>query len=619
MCGIIGYYGNKETKTILYDGLEKLEYRGYDSAGVAIRDKGEFRVIRSLGKLNRLKEKLSIENFDGPIGIGHTRWATHGVPSETNAHPHQVGKITIVHNGIIENYQEIRSELLKQGAKILSDTDTELIAHLISVEVEKEGDLKNAINNIIPKLQGAYSILALSIDEPDSMVAFKNGPPMVLGLGAKEIFVASDAQAVIKHTNKVIFLDDLEVIKIDKDQYQIFSANGFPIEKAVTTLNLSPEAIEKQGYKHFMKKEIYEQPRVVANAMRDHIDLESLSVQLDILTNDSDKAMPAADAKADFSKFERIFIVACGTSYYAGLYGEYLIESMARIAVEVEFASEFRYRNPVIPPNSLVIVISQSGETADTLACLRMAKENGAKVLSICNVEKSSIDREAYYRLFMRADVEIGVASTKALTTSMTVLNLFAIYLGKITGQMNTEQEKHLIRSLQALPSELEKVLAYDSFFEEAAKTLKDFRGFLYLGRGVSFPVAMEGALKLKELAYMHAEGYAAGEMKHGPIALIDERMVVVVVAPSDDVYEKTLSNLEEVRARGGHIISIGSLKNDRLKDLSRHYLSIPKSTWNLNPILSVIPLQLMAYHLADQLGLDVDQPRNLAKSVTVE
>tara|TARA_B100001248_G_C27399676_1_gene469092 strand:+ start:1249 stop:3105 length:1857 start_codon:yes stop_codon:yes gene_type:complete len=618
MCGIIGYYGNKVVKDVLFDGLKKLEYRGYDSAGVAIYDKDQYRVIRARGKLNHLKERLDGENFSGKIGIGHTRWATHGIPSETNAHPHQVGKISLVHNGIIENYQEIKETLVRGGAKISSETDSELIAHLISQEVEQGHDLKKAVDQIIPKLEGAYSIVATSLDEPDTMIAFKNGPPMVLGLGKEEIFVASDAQAIIHHTNKVIFLEDLEVVKIQGTNYEIFSANGFPIEKNIHTLNMSPEAIEKQGYKHFMKKEIYEQPRVVANAMRDHIDLETLKVALEVL-NSEDQIIAAEDLKEDLAKVQRIFIVACGTSYYAGLYGEYLIENMARIPVEVEFASEFRYRHPVIPENSLVLVISQSGETADTLASLRMAKEQGAKILSICNVDKSSIDREAYYRLFMRADVEIGVASTKALTTTMTVLNLFAIYLGTSREQINSEQEKHLVRSLQALPSEMEKVLAYDSFFEDAAKSLKDFRGFLYLGRGANYPVAMEGALKLKELAYMHAEGYAAGEMKHGPIALIDDRMVVVVVAPSDSVYEKTLSNLEEVRARGGHIIAIGTEKNEKLKNLSKHYLAIPKSTWNLNPILSVIPLQLMAYHLADNLGLDVDQPRNLAKSVTVE
>ncbi|MCB0348419.1 MAG: glutamine--fructose-6-phosphate transaminase (isomerizing) [Bdellovibrionales bacterium] len=620
MCGIIGYYGSRDPKQVIYDGLKKLEYRGYDSAGIAILDNGKLKRVRSAGKLIHLKEKLDNEKFTGNIGIGHTRWATHGVPNESNAHPHAVGKISLVHNGIIENYQEIKEYLLKEGAKITSDTDSELVAHLISREIEKGSTLKEALSTVIPKLEGAYSIAALSENEPDTLVAVKNGPPLVLGLGKDECFVASDAQAIITYTNKVIFIDDHEIVVAKKDKYQIYDMKGSAISKKITELDMSPDAIEKQGYPHFMKKEIYEQPRVVAAAMSPHIDVANLKISLQVVSSDSNgEALKQDELYSQLKHFERVFIVACGTSFYAGLTGEYILEAMAGIPVEVEFASEFRYRKPVIPKNSLVIVISQSGETADTLASLRMAKEKGAKTLSICNAKNSSIDREAFFKMYMKADAEIGVASTKALTATLALLNLLGVYLGRVNETLTRDEEKSYLRSLQALPSEIEKVLAYDSFFDEAALTLKDYKGFLYMGRGVNYPMAMEGALKLKELAYMHAEGYAAGEMKHGPIALIDDRMAVVVVAPTDDVYEKTVSNLEEVRARGGQIIAIGTGHNERLKSLAKHYLSLPKTSWNLNPVLSVIPLQLMAYHVADRLGFDVDQPRNLAKSVTVE
>ncbi len=607
MCGIIGYFGKQNPKDVIFTGLKKLEYRGYDSAGVAILDRGKFRRLRAEGKLVNLQSKLKDEKFDGSIGIGHTRWATHGIPSERNAHPHNVGQTTIVHNGIIENYQEIRDALLKLGANIDSDTDSELIAHLVEEKMQTAKDLKIAVDEVIPHLRGAYSIVAVNEKEPENMVAFKNGPPLILGLGQNEVIVASDLQAILPYTNRVVFLEDLQVAYIRKNEVDVFSANGFPIEPEIQELDDSHESAEKHGFPHFMLKEIYEQPRVVAAAMDPHIDLEKLTISL--------KGFQEQELK----NYERLFFIACGTSYYAALYGEYLIEKFAKLPVEVEFASEFRYREPVMPKNSLVIVISQSGETADTLAGLRLAKEQGADVLSICNVKNSSIDREAKYKLYMNADAEIGVASTKALTATMTILNLFALKLGRLRDKLSEAEEKDYLRSLQAMPSQIEKVLAYDKYFSQAADTLKEYRGFLYIGRGVSFPMALEGALKLKELAYMHAEGYAAGEMKHGPIALVDERMAIVVVAPEDDVYEKTLSNLEEVRARGGQIISIGTGKNEKLEKLSQHYLSLPKSSWNLNPILTVVPLQLMAYHVADSLGFDVDQPRNLAKSVTVE
>ena len=617
MCGIIGYYGDKSPKDVIVDGLKRLEYRGYDSAGVAILDKGEFKRLRAEGKLVNLENKLEGENFDGKIGIGHTRWATHGVPSERNAHPHKVSGVSIVHNGIIENYQEIKETLLKEGAQISSETDSELIAHLIAKAVEETKDLEKAVLQVLPKLKGAFSIVALSEDEPNKMLAFKDGPPLVLGVGEKEMIVASDIQAIISHTKDIVFLDDKEVVVVDGSDYKILDSKGNKLTKKLETIDWNPEAAEKQGFPTFMLKEIFEQPRAIAQALEPHIDLETESIQLTGL--DGVEKSDSSEKLKELAKIERIFVVACGTSFYAGMVGEYLIERMTRIPVEMEFASEFRYREPVLPPNSLVLVISQSGETADTLASLRMAKAQGAAIMSICNVRSSSIDREADFHLYMRADAEIGVASTKALTCTISVLNVLAAQIAKLHNKLETEDEKSLVRKLQQLPAEMEKVLAYDKFFAEAASTLKRYRGFLYLGRGVNYPIALEGALKLKELAYMHAEGYAAGEMKHGPIALIDQDMAVVVVAPSDDVYEKTISNLEEVRARGGQVISIGSGNNQTLKDLSLHYLSIPEGDWRTNSILSVVPLQLLSYHVADSLGLDVDQPRNLAKSVTVE
>lgn len=619
MCGIIGYYGNKQPKDVIISGLKSLEYRGYDSSGIAVYDKKQIKRIRAEGKLSNLVNKLEGQSFDGKLGIGHTRWATHGVPSERNAHPHSYGGITLVHNGIIENYMEIKAKLLANNAKIESDTDSELVAHLIDAEVKLTKDLRLAVQNVIETLHGAYVLVVVWDQSPDEMVAVKNGPPLVVGVGTDEIIVASDVQAVLPYTKNVIFLEDGEMIASKLSNYEVYSANGFPIKKEINVIDWNPEAAAKSGYAHFMLKEIYEQPRVVASAMEPHIDLASKQVFLKNLGLTGSDAEQKEKALQMFAGFERVFVIACGTSYYAGLFGEYVIENLARVPVEVELASEFRYRNPIIPKNSLAIVISQSGETADTLAALRLAKESGAKILDICNVHNSSIDRASDIHMYMRADVEIGVASTKAFTASMAILNLIAVFFAKAKKVLKADEEFKIVDNLLALPSQMEKVLAYDKYFNEAADGLKQSKGFLYIGRGASYPIALEGALKLKELAYMHAEGYAAGEMKHGPIALIDNRMMVVVVAPKDDVYEKTISNLEEVRARGGKVISISSGKNAMLEDISEHYLAIPECAWYVSPLLSVIPLQLMSYHVADKLGLDVDQPRNLAKSVTVE
>ncbi|MGE3974312.1 MAG: glutamine--fructose-6-phosphate transaminase (isomerizing) [Bdellovibrionales bacterium] len=616
MCGIVGYYGLKSPKDVIIDGLKQLEYRGYDSAGVAILDHGHFKRVRAPGKLINLEKKLEHETFDGALGIGHTRWATHGGPTESNAHPHTVDGVSIVHNGIIENYQEIKAELRTQGAKIVSETDTELVAHLLSRAVKKNGgDLLKAAKEVIPGLTGAFSILAVSEQNPTQMVAFKNGPPLVVGVGKNEVVVASDVQAIIAHTNRIAYLEDEEIAFVDGINCQFFSLSGEVLKKELVTVEWNQEKAEKAGYPHFMLKEIFEQPRAVAAAIEPHIRLQDLHIDLAGVEFGASKK----SAAEVFQNVERIFIVACGTSYYAGMVGEYLLESMAGISVEVDIASEFRYREPVLPPNSLVMVISQSGETADTLAALRLAKKQGALTFCICNVPHSSIDRESDARLYMRSGVEVGVASTKAFVSTLSLLNVLAIYVGCLKKKITSENEKKAVRSLLDTPSHMEHVLAYDKFFKNAAQTLKNAKGFLYMGRGVSYPIALEGALKLKELAYMHAEGYAAGEMKHGPIALIDPRMIAVVVAPKDHVYEKTVSNLEEVRARGAQIISISTGNNEKLESLSQHYLSLPEGEWNLNPLLSVIPLQLLSYHVAEALGYDVDQPRNLAKSVTVE
>lgn len=628
MCGIVGYFGPREPKDIIVGGLKRLEYRGYDSAGVAILHDGKFKLVRASGKLVELQKRLEAEPFNGHLGIGHTRWATHGVPSERNAHPHKVEGVSLVHNGIIENYAHIKERLAEDGVKFSSDTDSELVAHLIARKVKETHDLFAAVQLVLPELTGAYSILVVWEGQPDVMVAFKNGPPLVVGIGEKETVIASDVQAIIAHTNKVIYLEDLEIVRVQSGGIQVYSAVGFPISKEVHTVEWNAEQVEKKGFKHFMLKEIHEQPRAVANAIAPHIDLATKTTRLYKVgfggtpvehLEKIDAAADAIETARQLKKIERIFVIACGTSNYAGLVGEYLLEKIAKIPVECDIASEFRYRDPVIPPNSLVITISQSGETADTLAALRLAKQAKALTLSICNVRLSTIDREAHGHLYMNSGIEIGVASTKAFVSTLAVLNIFAVHLARVREVITLEQEKAFVEDLLGTPSQMEAVLSYDKFFAEVAEKLKAFRGLLYMGRGVSFPLALEGALKLKELAYMHAEGYASGEMKHGPLALIDERMLIVMVAPKDQHYEKTVSNLEEARARGGKIISIGTGDDHALKGISDYYLSLPVAEWTINPILEAIPLQLLAYHVADAMGHDVDQPRNLAKSVTVE
>ncbi len=608
MCGIVGYYGPQNPKDVIVNGLKSLEYRGYDSAGVAILHQGEFKRIRAEGKLSVLQAKLENEKFDGHLGIGHTRWATHGAPVERNAHPHTVGTVSIVHNGIIENYMELREEL-GQGTKFESETDSELVAHLISHEIEKGTGLLEAVLKILPRLRGAYSILAVSKNFPDEMVAFKNGPPLIVGAAQGAVIIASDIQAIRPYTAKVIYLEDFEVVHVKGESFQFYDDAGKSIQKNVVTVDWTEERAQKSGFAHFMLKEIFEQPQAVARAVAPHVNLVDHTVKVDCAGWSVDK----------WASVERVFIIGCGTSNYAGMVGKYLIEELAQVPVETDIASEFRYREPIVPPNSIALFISQSGETADTLAAVRMLKQKGVPCLSICNVKNATIDRETDGHLYMNSGVEVGVASTKAFTCTLAVINLVALQLAKSKKVLAQAAEQRYVRALLAAPAQMETVLTYDKFFAAAADTLKNYKGFLYMARGVNFPVALEGALKMKELAYVHAEGYAAGEMKHGPLALIDSRMAIVMLAPSDRLYEKTLSNLEEAKARGGEVIAVGTTGNERLRGLSKHYLTLPAAEWTINPILQTLPLQLLAYHVACALGNDVDQPRNLAKSVTVE
>lgn len=611
MCGIVGYLGPQDPKNIIIHGLKKLEYRGYDSAGVAILHQGKMKRIRAQGKLKNLEEKLANEKFEGHLGIGHTRWATHGAPVEKNAHPHQAGSISLVHNGIIENYMEIREELRAKGVQLQSDTDSELVAHLISFEVDKKGlALEAAVFKVLPQLRGAFSILVISEKEPDVMICFKDGPPLVLGVGENQNFIASDVQALLEYTRRFVILDDRQVAVVKTKSIELYDSHGRSLPYKETQYDWTPESADKLLYPHYMLKEVYEQPRAFAQALESFLSPEKDSLKLpDGILEDKEVVKSA----------RKLFIVACGTSYYAGMLSKYYFEQLAQLSVEVDVASEFRYRQPVIQKGDLLLTISQSGETADTLAALRLAKEKGARIISLCNVKNSSIDREAEGHLYMNAGPEIGVASTKAFTSSLAVLSCLALRWGQIRNHVTADDVKKHLEALVAVPSQMEVVLAYDKYFDEASEKLKDYRGFLYMGRGVNYPIALEGALKLKELAYFHAEGYAAGEMKHGPLALIDKNMAIVMIAPSDSLYEKTLSNLEEAKARGGQIIALGTADNQRLRSLSEYYLSIPQGSWMTNPILAVIPLQLMSYHLACHLGFDVDQPRNLAKSVTVE
>jgi len=609
MCGIVGYVGNKNATNILLDGLKRLEYRGYDSAGVAVLQKGEVAIIRSEGKLHALEEKLDFHPLKGFIGIGHTRWATHGRPSEMNAHPHRAGPVVLVHNGIIENHQKLRTALLKKGHTLKSETDTEIVAHLIQQHIYNGLSMQKSFQKALSEIEGSYALVVMNQNEPDRLYIARNGSPLVVGLGQKENFVASDIAALISYTRKVLFLEDKDAGVLTQEGLKLWDEKGKMVQRPIKEITWNRTMAEKGGFKHFMLKEIFEQPRVIADTILGRISKKRQKVLLE----DIDKIF------GQKNPYNKIYIIACGTSYHAGLVGKYLIEEMARLPIVVDLASEFRYRHPLIDKKTLVIGISQSGETADTLAALKDAKRMGAKILSICNVVDSSIPRLSDVTLYTRAGPEIGVASTKAFTTQIVVLLLLALSLGQWTKKLSPKDFSEALSELLHLPDRMEKVLKSTQSLVSIAERYKNQTSFLYLGRGINFPIALEGALKLKEISYIHAEGYAAGEMKHGPIALIDEGMPVVVVIPQDSTYEKILSNIEEVRARGGHVIALGNLGDKILPTKSQDIIWVPKAPWYITPLLMTIPLQLLAYDVADKKGTDVDQPRNLAKSVTVE
>ncbi len=609
MCGIVGYIGQQDATPIIFHGLEKLEYRGYDSAGIATIADGCISVRRSEGKLRNLAQVLHDIPLHGAIGIGHTRWATHGRPSERNAHPHQAGGIVVVHNGIIENYLPLKKQLQEAGHVFASDTDTEVIAHLIDARMQTTSCFEQAVRVALAELHGAFAVCVLCHDKPDTLIAAKVGSPMVVGIGDGEFFVASDIPAILAYTREMVFMDDGDMAVFEREKVAFSRISGEPIEKVAKHISWSPLMAEKGGYKHFMLKEIHEQPRAVRDTIAGRLLEEQADVYLDGLLL----------APKEVQALSRIVIVACGTSWHAGLVGKFYLEQYCRLPVEVDIASEFRYRKPVINETTLVLVISQSGETADTLAALREAKALGAHTAAICNVLDSSIAREAGNVVYTHAGPEIGVASTKAFVTQLTALYLVTIKLSRLMGRLSPERAMEMIAALKKLPELLEQTLHLDGKTEQIARQYMQARDFLYLGRGKNFPIALEGALKLKEISYIHAEGYPAGEMKHGPIALIDEDVPVVVLAPHNDTYEKTLSNMEEVIARSGRVIAIGSDGDEGLLAKAETTLLVPALSDDLDPILLSVPLQLLAYHIAVLKGTDVDQPRNLAKSVTVE
>ncbi len=619
MCGIVGYVGNKQVVPVIIDGLRKLEYRGYDSAGIAVVDEHHcLDIRRAEGKLRNLEEALRLKPLDGTYGIGHTRWATHGRPTEENAHPHRdcTGRVVVVHNGIIENYLQLKERLRGSDHRFVTETDTEVIAHLIEEYLRTETSFEVAVRQAIRDLRGIFALAIISVDEPDTIIAVRQGPPVVIGLGDGEYFVASDIPPILQHTRDVFFLGDGEIAVLTKDAVRVTDFEGNIREPQQQRITWDPIMAEKGGFKHFMLKEIYEQPRAVRDTVQGRISLDTGRVYLDEMNI----------TEAEFRACDRVMIAACGTSWHAGLAGKYMIEQLARVPVEVDYASEFRYRDPVIDEKTLLIVISQSGETADTIAALREAKERGAKVLAICNVYGSMITRESDGTILTHAGPEIGVASTKAFTAQMIALYLFALYFGQLRGTLSADEAKHHAQELAELPVKIEHLLSESDELEELAKEFHRSQDFLYLGRGINFTVALEGALKLKEISYIHAEGYPAGEMKHGPNALIDERLPVVVIntreagnKASELRYEKTHSNIVEVKAREGVVISVLTEGDELSAKVSDRTISVPPSSDLLAPILSIIPLQLLAYHIAVRRGCDVDQPRNLAKSVTVE
>lgn len=614
MCGIVGYIGNKEAYPILIKGLKRLEYRGYDSAGVALIGEQGMHVHKKKGKVADLEQHIGLELVNGNMGIGHTRWATHGQPSDINSHPHMSGngRLALIHNGIIENYDSLKKELEKRGHKFQSETDTEVLIHLIEEIQEKAGlSLNEAVRQALLEVVGAYAIVILDQENPSQLIAAKKSSPLVVGLGEEgEFFIASDATPIVEYTRNVVYLEDGEIAILHRENgMKLINIKNETKTPYVQELELSLEALEKGGYEHFMLKEIFEQPRSVHDSMRGRLNSGKGIISLGGIKDYENKILEA----------KRIIIVACGTSWHAGLVGEYIFEDLARIPVEVEYASEFRYRNPIIDESDVVIAISQSGETADTLAALELAKSKGATILGICNVVGSTISRVTHGGTYTHAGPEIGVASTKAFTAQVTVLALMALRIGHKKGQLEESRFRRIISELDQIPAKIEKVLSKNDKIKDISWQYKDSTNALYLGRGYNFPVALEGALKLKEISYIHAEGYPAAEMKHGPIALIDEEMPVFVIATKDASYEKVVSNIQEVKARKGKIIAIVTEGDTTVKQMADHYIEIPDTEDCLVPLLSTIPLQLISYHVAVMRNCNVDQPRNLAKSVTVE
>jgi len=614
MCGIIGYIGSKPVVPVLLDGLRRMEYRGYDSAGVALVGEHGIELRRSAGKLSNLEQTIRTEPVDGLYGVGHTRWATHGRPTEENAHPHRdcTGRIVVVHNGIIENYLELKAELQRQGHDFKTETDTEIVAHLVEREMKTDG-LENAVRRALKLMRGMFALVLVSAEDPEKIVAVRNGPPIVVGLGKDEFFVASDIPAILSHTRDVVFLGDEEMAVITRSGVDFTDYDGRAVSKTTQRVMWDPIAAEKGGHKHFMLKEIYEQPSAARDTILGRVSLDRGRIFLADLNIPDEK----------FRSLQKVTLIACGTSWHAGLVGKYLIEALAQVPVEVDYGSEYRYRDPIVSGNELAIVITQSGETADTLAALRESKRKGASSIAICNVVGSMATREADGTVYTHAGPEIGVASTKAFTSQLVALQLLALHMAQVRGTLSTSQVRTHIEKLLQLPQIVEQALKASAATERIAEKFYNRTDFLFLGRGINYPIALEGALKLKEISYIHAEGYPAGEMKHGPIALIDEKMPVVAIAPDDHVFEKIVGNVQEAKARGGAVIAITSEGDTRMAailDPQRDVLlAMPRTDAMLTPIVMTIPLQLLAYHIAVRRGCDVDQPRNLAKSVTVE
>jgi glucosamine--fructose-6-phosphate aminotransferase (isomerizing) len=611
MCGIVGYVGDKEAAPILVAGLKRLEYRGYDSAGVALVHDGALTVVRATGKLRNLEGKVAVEVPKGTLGIGHTRWATHGRPSDENAHPHTFEGVSVVHNGIIENHLELKAALRAKGHVFASETDSEVFAHLIREQQRLGRSLKDSVRAAVSQVRGTYALVAVTASDPDTIIATRVSQPMVLGLSEGQNFVASDVPALLEHTRDVIFMEDGDLAVLRRTQVELFDAAGAPLKRPVRRIDWTPGMAEKGGHKHFMHKEICEQPRAAADTLRGRVLRSEGTVHFD------GWSMPDEQVRA----MQRVWVLACGTSYHSGLAGRWMIETLSKLPVEVELGSEFRYRDPLVKSGQLAVAITQSGETLDTLAAMREAKARGATTMALCNAVGSAITREADFTVLTNAGPEIGVASTKAFTTQLIGLYLLAVKLGRASGALSADAAREHLTQLSEVPKLIEEVLKTEAKVKEVAKKFLHARDFLFLGRGPMYPVALEGALKLKEISYIHAEGYAGGEMKHGPIALIDENLPVVVIAPREPKvhYEKIIGNIEEVRARGGQVIAVVETGDSHAASLANEVIEMPHAPGLIAPIIATVPLQLLAYHVADLRGTDVDQPRNLAKSVTVE